>query len=215
MVQKTVKSTIKTQGFIDIVQRLNLANRLPSENSYSHEDVILHPEKFVNYGFSIYPSQGELIYLLCRAIGAKRVIDFATSLGMSALYFAAAMKDNGGGQVSGSELVPEKAKIAMTNLEGAGLRQYVDIKVGDARRTLRTVDGPIDFALIDGWPGNEGVSLAREVMEIITPKLRVGALIMNDNGEPDFMEYIHNPRNGFISISLPIKTTTELAMKLF
>ncbi|WP_369606009.1 O-methyltransferase [Serratia marcescens] len=165
---------------------------MPSENSYSHEDVILHPEKYVNYGFSIYPSQGDLIYLLCRAIGAKRVIDFATSLGMSALYFAAAMKDNGGGQVFGSELVSEKAKIAMTNLEGAGLQQYVDIKVGDARRTLRTVDGPIDFALIDGWPGNDGGSLAREVMEIIRPELRVGALIMDDNGEPDFMEYTHN-----------------------
>ncbi|EPU6503910.1 hypothetical protein [Escherichia albertii] len=65
----------------------------------------LDPEKFSRYGFSISPEQRELIYLLCRAMKATRVVDFATSVGMSALYFAAAMKDNGGGLVIGSEMV--------------------------------------------------------------------------------------------------------------
>lgn len=66
------------------------------------EAPVLDPEKFSGYGFSIAPEQGELIYLLCRAMKASRVVDFATSVGMSALYFAAAMKDNGGGLVIGS-----------------------------------------------------------------------------------------------------------------
>src|SRR5215470_15836774 len=60
------------------------------------------PEAFADVGYSIHPKQGDLIYLLCRAMGARRVVDFATSVGMSALYFATAMRDNGGGKVIGS-----------------------------------------------------------------------------------------------------------------
>jgi predicted O-methyltransferase YrrM len=47
-------------------------------------------------------------------MGAKRVVDFATSIGMSAIYFAAAMRANGGGTVIGSELVPERVKHPLT-----------------------------------------------------------------------------------------------------
>ena len=61
----------------------------------------------------------------------------------------------------------------------------------------------MDFALIDGWPRDEEPSLAREVIEIVAPQLRVGGYVMNDNAEPDFLEFIRDPLNGFISITLP------------
>ena len=83
------------------------------------------------------------------AMKATRVVDFATSVGMSALYFAAAMKDNGGGLVIGSEMVREKAEVASRNLAEAGLTSFVDIRVGDARETLKDLGGPVDFILID------------------------------------------------------------------
>ncbi|EOM7038729.1 O-methyltransferase [Escherichia coli] len=174
----------------------------------------LDPEKFSRYGFSISPEQGELIYLLCRAMKATRVVDFATSVGMSALYFAAAMKDNGGGLVIGSEMVQEKAEMACKNLAEAGLTSFVDIRVGDARETLKDLGGPVDFILIDGFPLADGPSLARQVTEIVAPQLRVGGYILNDNAEPDFLDYIRNPQNGFISVTLPIKRGTELALKI-
>src|ERR1700712_3934581 len=66
------------------------------------------PNDYVDFGFSIWPEQGELIYMLCRAIKARRVAEFATSIGFSTLYFAAALRDNGGGKVIGSEIVPAK-----------------------------------------------------------------------------------------------------------
>lgn len=141
-------------------------------------------------------------------------MDFATSIGMSALYFAAAMRDNGGGLVIGSELVEEKAAIARANLADAGLADFADIRVGDARETLRNVGGLVDFALIDGWPSPEGPSLARSVIEIVAPQLRVGGYVLNDNAEPDFIEYIRDPASGFISTTLPIKRGTELALKI-
>jgi predicted O-methyltransferase YrrM len=172
------------------------------------------PEDFAEYGFSIHPDQGDLIYLLCRGMAAHRVVDFATSVGMSALYFAAAMRDNGGGLVIGSELVPAKADTAGRNLAEAGLDQYAEIRVGDARTTLRDLGGPVDFALIDGWPMPSGPSLAREVIEIVAPQLRIGGYVLNDNAEPDFLAFIRDPANGFLSITLPIKRGTELALKV-
>jgi hypothetical protein len=52
------------------------------------------------------------------------------------------------------------------------------------------------------------------VIELTAPQLRVGGYVLNDNAEPDFLEYIRDPANGFISLSLPIKRGTELALKL-
>jgi len=171
-------------------------------------------EDFADCGFSIHPDQGDLIYLLCRQMGARRVVDFATSVGMSAIYFAAAMRDNGGGKVIGSELVPAKAEAAYRNLDAAGLKEFVEIRVGDARQTLRDVGCPVDFVLSDGWPAPTGPSLAREVIEIVAPQLRVGGYVLNDNAEPDFLEFIRDPANGFISTALPIKRGTELVVKI-
>ncbi|MED8756271.1 O-methyltransferase [Escherichia marmotae] len=192
---------------------MNNERKHPPQEMF-REAPVLDPEKFSGYGFSIAPEQGELIYLLCRAMKATRVVDFATSVGMSALYFAAAMKDNGGGLVIGSEMVREKAEVASRNLAEAGLTSFVDIRVGDARETLKDLGGPVDFILIDGFPLADGPSLARQVTEIVAPQLRVGGYILNDNAEPDFLSYVRDPQNGFISITLPIKRGTELALKI-
>jgi predicted O-methyltransferase YrrM len=72
---------------------------------------------------------------------ATRVVEFTTSVGMSTLYFAAAMRDNGGGCVIGSELVPAKVATAKRNLSEAGLAAYAEIREGDARQMLRDLGG--------------------------------------------------------------------------
>ncbi|TGC26064.1 class I SAM-dependent methyltransferase [Escherichia sp. E1130] len=204
---------IRDPQVIRVLERMNNERKHPPQELF-REAPALDPERFSSYGFSIAPEQGELIYLLCRAMKATRVVDFATSVGMSALYFAAAMKDNGGGLVIGSEMVREKAEVASRNLAEAGLTSFVDIRVGDARETLKDLGGPVDFILIDGFPLADGPSLARKVTEIVAPQLRVGGYILNDNAEPDFLSYVRDPQNGFISITLPIKRGTELALKI-
>ena len=98
--------------------------------------------------------------------------------------------------------------------QAAGLADLVDIRHGDARETLRDLGGPVDFMLVDGWPGGEGQSLARQVMEIVAPQIRIGGLVMNDNAEPDYLDWVRDPRNGFRSTSLPIKGGTELSVKV-
>jgi predicted O-methyltransferase YrrM len=172
------------------------------------------PYAYADYGFSISPEQGELIYVLCRALGARRVVEFATSVGMSTLYFAAAVRDNGGGMVIGSEIVPEKVATARRNLAEAGLADLVDIRQGDARKTLGDLGGPVDFVLIDGWPGGEAPSLARQVIEIVMPQIRTGGLVLNDNGEPDYLAYVRDPANGFRSMTLRLWGNNELSVKV-
>ena len=198
-----------------VIARLEKTRRRPVNGGpRDNRDNDHDPHAYADYGFSIHPQQGELIYLLCRAQRAKRVAEFATSVGMSALYFAAAVRDNGGGTVIGSELVPEKVAVARRNLMAAGLADLVDIREGDARETLRDLGGPVDFMLVDGWPGGEGPSLARQVMKIVAPQIRVGGLVMNDNGEEDYLAWVRDPANGFRSMTLPIKGGTELSVKV-
>ena len=66
------------------------------------------------------------------------------SLAISTLYFAAAICDNGDGTVIGSELVPERVANARRNFAEAGIADFVDMRQGDARETLRDLGGPVD-----------------------------------------------------------------------
>ena len=196
-----------------VIDRLQAERRRPTSGGPRHSSE-LDPHAYEEYGFSIHPEQGDLIYLLCRAVGARRVVEFATSIGMSTLYFAAAIRDNGGGKVIGSDIVPGKLAAARRNLAAAGLATWVDLRPGDARETLRDLGGLVDVALIDGWPVGKGPSLSRQMMEIIAPQLRIGGIVINDNAEPDYLDYIRDPANGFRSMSLPLKGGTELSVKL-
>ena len=130
------------------------------------------------------------------------------------MLIAGLLQPTTGQVVIGSEIVPAKVATARRNLADAGLSDYAEIREGDARQTLRDLGGPVDFILIDGWPRDHGPSLAREVIEITAPQLRRGGYVMNDNAEPDFLEYVRHPGNGFLSITLPLKGGTELCLKV-
>jgi hypothetical protein len=221
MAPTTTSSPVLDPQILGVLDRLRTENRPPGGGGHHppgergpHSRPVMDPFDFPDVAFPIHSDQGDLIYLLCRATAATRVVEFATSLGISTIYFAAAVRDNGGGTVIGSEIVPEKAATAMRNLVDAGLAELVDIRVGDARETLRDLGGPVDFALIDGFPIATGPTLALQVMEIIAPQLRIGALVMNDNGEPDYLDFVRDPANGFRSLSLPLKGSTELSVKV-
>lgn len=194
-----------------VIERMLDEARRPSDGGPRHGGH--DPHRYADYGFSIHPDQGELMYVLCRALKATCVVDFATSVGFSALYLAAAVRDNGGGRVIGSEIVPAKIATASGNLEAAGLAALVQIRAGDARASLRDIGAPVDFALIDGWPLGKGPSLALEVMRLLAPQMRPGAIALNDNAEPDYLAFVRDPANGFRSMTLPLKGGTEVSVK--
>lgn len=194
-----------------VIERMLDEARRPSEGGPRRGGQ--DPHSYAQYGFSVHPDQGELMYVLCRALHATCVVDFATSVGFSTLYLAAAVRDNGRGRVIGAEIVPAKIATARANLEAAGLADLVQIRAGDARLSLRDIGAPVDFALIDGWPLGKGPSLALEVMQLLGPQMRPGAIALNDNAEDDYLAFVRDPANGFRSMMLPLKGGTELSVK--
>ena len=158
---------------------------------------------------------GRFLYAVTRSISAKRVVEFGTSFGVSTIYFAAAMRDNGGGTVIGSELETGKVAKATQHLEEAGLSEYAEIRPGDAMQTLRDTGGTIDVLFLDGWK-----ELYLDVLHLTLPSLRPGSVVLADDVSlfPDqlapYLDYVRNPSHGFVSVALPIGDGIEYSLKL-
>lgn len=160
--------------------------------------------------------KAEFCYLTCRAIGARRIFEAGTSCGVSTIYLAAAVRDNGGGTVFGAEYEPEKVKQARANFEAAGLSSLIDLREGDVVDASRDFAGPIDFVLFDIWG-----DVVRPILDILTPRLRSGSVICADNtaGERARQNYarlfdvLENPANGFRTMTLPFDGGFEFAVK--
>lgn len=148
---------------------------------------------------AVSPDYGRFLYAIARARRATRVIEFGTSMGISTIYLAAALHDNGGGHLIGSEMEPAKVARARANLDAAGLADVVDIRAGDALETLKDVGGEIDLLLVDG-----AFSLYLPVLKLVEPWLKPGAVILGENAfEPGYRAYVRDPANGYVSFALP------------
>jgi predicted O-methyltransferase YrrM len=168
----------------------------------------------------VHREQGSFLYLLARSIRARTIVEFGTSHGLSTIYLAAAIRDNGPGengkqgQVIGTEFVPEKMAQAQRNLEETGLARFAHIWEGDARHTLKDLPHGIDMCLMDGFP-----PYSLEVFRLIAPRLRKGAIVVVDGTETlrkpqaDFIAYLSDPANGFRYTELSFGDGTGLAVK--
>lgn len=155
-----------------------------------------YAENFLN----VSPAYGRFLYMIARACKATRIVEFGTSMGISTIYLAAALRDNGGERLIGSELEPAKVARARANLDAAGLGDLVDIREGDALETLKDVGGDVDLLLIDG-----AFALYLPVLKLIEPRLTPGAVVLGENAfEPDYLDYVRNPANGYVSQPLPV-----------
>ncbi|WP_148252844.1 O-methyltransferase [Aidingimonas lacisalsi] len=132
-------------------------------------------EHYQHAYLAIGPAQGSLLYMLARAAGARRIVEFGSSFGISTLYLAAAAEDNDG-QVIGSEYYANKREHALASLHDAGLSQRAEIRLGDARDTLADIEGPVDFVFLDG-----DKSLYLPVLEGLVNQLTSGAWVVADN----------------------------------
>src|SRR5712671_5901734 len=139
--------------------------------------------------YALDRDKAEFCYQLCRTIDARQIVEIGTSYGVSTLYLAAALRDNlgaagGDGVVIGTEYEANKASAARAHFEQAGLSGFIDLREGDLRETLRQIDGPVDFMLVDIW-----ITMARPALELVTPHLRSGAIVISDNTERYRSEY--------------------------
>jgi predicted O-methyltransferase YrrM len=170
--------------------------------------------------YALDRDKAEFCYQVCRAIDARRVVEMGTSYGVSTLYLAAAVRDNihaggGSGVVIGTEYEVEKARAARAHFDEAGLSDFVDLREGDLRETLRQIEGPIDFVLFDIW-----LPMARPALELVAPHLRSRAVVVCDNtdkdrcGYSDYFAFINDPTQGFRTMTLPFSGGLEMTVRL-
>jgi len=160
--------------------------------------------------------KAQFCYQLCRAIQAKRVVEAGTSYGVSTLYLAAAVRDNGAedGVVIGTEYEPQKAEVARANFEEAGLDEYIELRKGDLRETLQNLVGPVDFLLLDIW------EVALPALELVAPHLRRGAIVVCDNTTAfadhyrGYFEFIEERKDEFRTMTVPFEGGFELTIRL-
>jgi predicted O-methyltransferase YrrM len=153
---------------------------------------------------------GRLLYMLARGCGAKNVVEFGTSFGISTVHLAAALRDNGGGRIITTEFEASKALRAKQHLQEANLLDLVEIREGDALQTLRTdLPDAIDLVLLDGAKG-----LYADVLALLETRLRPGAFIVADNADfcPEYLERVRPCGSGYLSV--PFSTEVELSTRL-
>ena len=163
--------------------------------------------------------KAQFCYELCRALRAKRVVEAGTSFGVSTLFLAAAVRDNlradgGEGVVIGTEHEPEKAKAARAHFAEAGLSNIIDLREGDLRETLRSVEAPVDLMLIDIW-----IPMATPALALVAPHLRPGAVVLCDNTSAfreayrEYFEFVCDPKRDFHTLTLPFEGGLEFTVR--
>jgi predicted O-methyltransferase YrrM len=160
---------------------------------------------------------GEDVARLLRALAvarkAKRLVELGTSYGYSTLFLADAARETGGTLMT-FEIDESKQRYARREIEDAGLGQHVEWHRGDATQLLPTIDGPVDFVLIDLWK-----DLYVPCFEILYPKLAEHALIAADNMleprfvRPDAEAYrsVVRGKPGVQTVLLPVGNGVELS----
>jgi len=160
------------------------------------------------------PASGQLLNLLIRESGAKRIVEFGTSYGYSTVWLADAARATGG-KVITLEIHPGKQAAARDTLTRAGLAEFVDFRLGDALEQLQAID-TVDFVLLDIWK-----ELYVPCFDHILPKLASGRFIAADNmlyppaNLPDAERYRAHVRQQreVQTILLPVGSGIELTRK--
>lgn len=165
-------------------------------------DLRTYYRSYANNFLSVSPQFGTFLYQCARARNAKRIVEFGTSMGISTIFLAAALRDMGGGTLIGTELEPTKVARARANLDAAGLAELVEIRQGDARETLADLEGEVDLVLLDG-----AFTLYLPVLKLLEPRLKAGTVILAENAFEQaggYLAYVRDPANGYVSQALPI-----------
>lgn len=132
-------------------------------------------------GWEISPDVGRLFQMLCRAVGAKRVLEFGTLAGHSALWFARALPDDG--KVISIELNPEYAAAALAALAQVESGEKVEVRVGGAFALLSGLEHEVcetgmayDVIFLDADKARYP-----EFLEWAVRVLRPGGVLLADN----------------------------------
>ncbi len=146
--------------------------RLPS-----HDDPVLRRmerqaarEEFPIVG----PKVGQVLMLLARAIGAKRIFEMGSGFGYSGLWFAKALPKDG--RITFTDISAQRSRQARHYMAQAHQQRKVTYLVGDAIALIRRARGPFDVIFLDADKARYPLAF-----KAAWPKLRRGGLFIADN----------------------------------
>jgi len=153
------------------------------------------------------PEKAKRLAELVRKARPRLVVEGGTAIGYSGLWIARELKAARRGKLITMEIVPALAREAEANFKKAGLADYVTIKVGDARKIVKGIKGPIDFVFLDCHPPNYYPCFLG-----LEDRLRPGAVVVADNagygarGMANYTKHVRTKYNSHIEwfdINLP------------
>ena len=123
----------------------------------------------------VVPETGAALNVLARACAARRVVEVGTAIGVSTLYLARAVPNDG--VVVSFEIDESRHDAAAGYLERASVADRADLRLQDAADGLAGLeDGSFDMAFLDGLKEDYPRHL-----ELALPLLRRGGVLAVDN----------------------------------
>jgi predicted O-methyltransferase YrrM len=142
---------------------------------------------------SVSPNQGKLLQMLAQIVGARSILEIGTLGGYSTIWMARGLR--AGGRLITLEVDPKHAEVAQLNISRAGLRDVVEVRIGNAVEILPQLSaerrGPFDLIFIDADKPNIptyfewALKLSRPgTLIIVDNVVRDGAVIDPDSSDP-------------------------------
>jgi predicted O-methyltransferase YrrM len=123
----------------------------------------------------VVPQTGRLLQVLALCRGARRIVEVGTAIGVSTLYLARALPEDG--SIASFEIDPERHAAARGYLERAGVIDRADLRLEDARTGLASLHAAsFDFAFLDGVKAQYG-----DYLDQVLPLIAPGGVLAVDN----------------------------------
>ena len=124
------------------------------------------------------PHEGQLLYLLVKLAGAKRILELGTATGYSGIWL---LRGTDGGALTTYEMDAQRAKRARANFAEAGFGERAMVLEENAVIGLQNLEGRFDACFIDLLNSFKSEDVTRQAVEMCLEKLDSGALLMADN----------------------------------
>lgn len=128
----------------------------------------------------IGPVQGQFLYTLALATGAKDILDVGTAIGYSALWLGLAARLNEGRVVT-IEKEPIRAAWAEAYFRQAEMSGVCAVRRGDVLTLMRGMDESFDLIFLDVLTQFDKADTAMQLLDLCVMRLRPRGILLSDN----------------------------------
>lgn len=122
--------------------------------------------------------EGQLLMLLVKLQGGKRILELGTATGYSGICL---LRGTSGGTLTTFELDHARAERARANFQEAGFGQTATVIEENAVQGLEKLDDKFDVCFIDLLNSFRSEEITRQVFDLCMERLEPGGLLMADN----------------------------------